>query len=99
MLVLACCCQSALAQQSKPEKEQREDTPSLALLEFLAEMHSVDGQWVSPVDMLNQPLSEQAPEPQEGQISDKNEATGSQLKGQCLEKVTCDEKAHEKVKQ
>lgn len=54
MLALACFCHSAAAKPDKATVNKMEEVPSLAFLEYLAELEKVDGKWVSPMDMLDE---------------------------------------------
>ena len=54
MLALACVCHSAYAETEKSSGKLPEASPSLAFLEYLAELQKVDGKWVSPMDMLDE---------------------------------------------
>lgn len=55
--------QSKLADESKRgdskvvENEPKNTAPSMAFLEYLAELKQVEGKWISPLDLLAQPDS------------------------------------------
>ena len=53
MLALVCLCHTAHAESDKTSVSKADEAPSLAFLEYLAELQQVDGKWVSPMDMLD----------------------------------------------
>lgn len=45
-------CISVLALPTLADKDKVSEMPSIAFLEFLAELEQVDGKWISPTDLM-----------------------------------------------
>ena len=86
MLAFACLCSSVLAQQK--------DAPSLALLEYLAEMEKAEEGWIGPLDMLEEVSIDAELEAGESDVKQVKDAQPNeeQKDGQALTKTKEEER-------
>lgn len=61
MAMMMYCCTGVASEKEKADQA----TPSLEMLEFLAELTLVEGKWVSPLDMQDNKVDQQSTAPKD----------------------------------